>query len=364
MSHGIPFTAEQVRAVQSGEARGFGPGLIRFLMTLGTLPYAGAVLLKNFLFDTGLLRAQKVDAAVLSVGNLTTGGTGKTPLVCYLAEWLSSEGFSPLLVSRGYGAKDGQPNDEAKELAERLPDVPHEQGANRAEVARGMLTRFSTQNRPVILLDDAFQHRKIVRDLDIVVLDALNPWGYGSLLPRGQLREPAHSLKRAQVVALSRSDAVSAEVRAQIRQQVERHAPQATWIEMQSVPHAWQALNGTRQGIEETHDKPALAFCGIGNPQGFMHSLERASTQVEKLVPFPDHHHFTLGDLQGLIQQAKGLGVNRLVCTHKDLVKFPSEWQAELDHAGITLQALVMKLEIVTGREALEERLKEVLLSK
>jgi len=361
MSHGIPFTAEQVRAVQSGEARGFGPGLVRFLMTLGTIPYAAAVLLKNSLYDLGLFRAQKVDAAVLSVGNLTTGGTGKTPLVCYLAEWLSREGFSPLLVSRGYGAKAGQPNDEAKELAERLPDVPHEQGANRAEVARQMLARFSSQKRPVILLDDAFQHRKIARDLDIVVLDALNPWGYGSLLPRGQLREPAPSLKRAQVVALSRSDAVTAKLRRQIRQQVAGHAPQAIWIEMQAVPQVWQALDGTRQGIEETLGKSVLAFCGIGNPQGFLHSLERAKIHVEKLAPFPDHHHFTIADLQGLIQQAKALGVSRLVCTHKDLVKFPREWQTELQQAGIELQALVMKLEIVTGREALEERLKEVL---
>ncbi|MFO0885104.1 MAG: tetraacyldisaccharide 4'-kinase [Pirellulales bacterium] len=155
------------------------------------------------------------------------------------------------------------------------------------------------------------------------------------------------------------------EVRAEIRQQVERYASKATlWIEMQAVPHAGKHWRGQKQSIDKTPGKPVLAFCGIGNPQGFLHSLELANVCVEKLVPFPDHHHFTLGDLQGLIQQAKGLGVNRLVCTHKDLVKFLGEWQTELDEAGITLQALVMKLDIVTGREALEERLRDVLLSK
>jgi tetraacyldisaccharide 4'-kinase len=160
---------------------------------------------RNRWFDRAGSHVQRVAAPVISVGNITVGGTGKTPFVAWLAQWFALRQMPVTIISRGYGSRRGTPNDEALELAARLPDVPHLQNPDRVAAAEQALHANATQ---VLILDDAFQHRRLARDLDIVLLDALEPFGYEHLLPRGLLREPIESLSRAHVVALSRSDAV------------------------------------------------------------------------------------------------------------------------------------------------------------
>lgn len=358
MPHLIPFSAEQVRSVQSGEARGLVPGLVRFLLQLATVPYYGVVALKNALFDYGVQKPKNMLVPAISVGNITTGGTGKTPLVCYLANWLQQTGYAPLLISRGYGSKPGEPNDEARELAQRLPQVPHQQAPDRIAAAQALLTTHGKLRHPVLLLDDAFQHRRIHRNLDIVVLDALNPWGFDYLLPRGLLREPVASLKRADVIALSRCDAVSEEVRAAIAKRAKSLAPDALWIEMRAVPQQVQSLDGSVRPIDAMRHRPVLAFCGIGNPQGFAHSLQQAQLEPTQIIPYPDHHPFDHSDLLHLLKQAQSQDVREIVCTHKDLVKFLPAWQDDLIRAGVRLSALVMQLEITKGKEPLEALLR------
>ncbi|HYN27798.1 MAG TPA: tetraacyldisaccharide 4'-kinase, partial [Burkholderiales bacterium] len=231
----------------SGRWTGAGPASLRLLLSMAEPAYAAVVRSKNRRFDSGRAQPTKVAAPVISVGNLTVGGTGKTPLVCWLAQWFREQGAAVTLISRGYGAKRGQPNDEALELAARLPGVPHLQNADRVAAAEEALR---TNPRQVLIFDDAFQHRRIARDLDIVLLDALEPFGYEHLLPRGLLREPIESLSRAHVVALSRADAVDVPTRQSIRQRVQQAAPQAVWLELEHRPTVFIDRSENRTPLE------------------------------------------------------------------------------------------------------------------
>jgi tetraacyldisaccharide 4'-kinase len=310
------------------------------------VPVGWYVARRNADYDCGRRTIHLVDAPVISVGNLTVGGTGKTPFVAWLAEWLQTRQIPTTLISRGYGRRDDGPNDEALELAWRLPHVPHLQNADRVAAAEQALRH---DPRQVLLLDDAFQHRRIARDLDIVLLDGLDPWGGGHLLPRGLLREPASSLCRAQVVALSRADAVVDETRAALRQEVARHAPEADWVEVAHRPSGWRSTLGTQLPLAELAGRRAAAFCGIGNPAGFRHTLAAAGVEVVGLRAFPDHCAYAAAEVRGIQQWVKSLEVDVVVCTLKDLVKLPYQ-----ELAGRPLWGLSIDLAILSGQEHLE----------
>src|SRR5207245_6261602 len=158
---------------------------------------------------------------VVSVGNLTVGGTGKTPCVEYVAGFYRGLDLRVAVLSRGYGG-DGGRNDEALVLEENLPEVPHLQGADRVALARTAVEELESE---VLVLDDGFQHRRLQRDLDLVLVDATNPWGHGYLFPRGLLREPLRRLRRASVVLLTRCDQVDERTRMQIQETIASHAP-------------------------------------------------------------------------------------------------------------------------------------------
>lgn len=316
--------------------------------------YAAVVLAKNRKFDTGRAQPKRVSAPVISVGNLTVGGTGKTPLVCWLAEWFQARGTAVTLISRGYKSQRGRPNDEALELAARLPQVPHLQNPDRVAAAEQAIQQNSRQ---ILILDDAFQHRRIARDLDIVLLDALAPFGYGRLLPRGLLREPVSSLARAHVIGLSRSDAVDAAERQRIKAEALKHSPRALWIELVHKPVALVSNTGEQTDLSALHGVRVAAFCGIGNPEGFRHTLAFCGLDVAALREFPDHCAYTEAELdrleQWLYDQAP---ISAVVCTRKDLVKIPREWLA-----GLPLWALEIGLEITVGQAELEQRLEGLL---
>jgi tetraacyldisaccharide 4'-kinase len=324
--------------ILSGRRRGLAAACLRSLLAVAEPLYGWYVRRRNRGYDTGRLPITRVDAPVISVGNLTVGGTGKTPLVCWLAQWFASRGIRVTLISRGYGRAGHKSNDEALELAARLPGVPHLQNADRVAAARQALA----PERQILILDDAFQHRRIARDLDIVLVDALEPFGYGRLLPRGLLREPLEGLSRAQVVGLSRADAVSAARREEIRREVARLAPQATWIELAHQPAALVNRAGQSAKLETLRGKPVLAFCGIGNPAGYAHTLQSAGMSVLSLREFPDHHGYSERDLTALDQWAASEPrAAAVVCTHKDLVKIPRDKLGPLPLWAVTVEIVV-----------------------
>ncbi len=343
----------EFRALVSGRQRGARATLLRGLLRVAETPYSLAMRLRNWRYDAGRAKIYLASVPVVSVGNLTLGGTGKTPLVEWLARWFRARGMRVTLISRGYGAEAAARNDEALELEQRLPDVPHLQNADRVAAAQTAVEEFDCQ---LILLDDAFQHRRLARDLDIVLLDALEPFGFAHVFPRGTLREPIDGLRRAHVVALSRADMLSAEERSRIRESAGHYAPQAAWIETIHAPQRLLSSSGAERGIETLHSTKVASFCGIGNPAGFRHTLTRCGCDVIAMREFADHHAYQRADVESLGEWAGDLaaseGITAVLCTHKDLVKLSID-----ELGGVPLWAVVIGLEITSGQSDLEARL-------
>ncbi len=343
------FTPSEFHDLVSGRRRGLLASLARAGLSVLEIPYALAVQWRNRRYDRGRAEIHRVGVPVISVGNLTLGGTGKTPLVAWLARWFRDRDVRVTIVSRGYGAAAGSRNDEAIELEQRLPDVPHLQNPHRVEAAQMAVDEFDCQ---LILLDDGFQHRRLGRDLDIVLIDALEPFGYNHVFPRGALREPIAGLRRAQVVALSRADLVDAATKEAIRQRVKRVAPEAVWLELAHAPQSLLSATGSEQPLSLLAGQRVAAFCGIGNPAGFRHTLEQCGYQVVALREFPDHHPYSRDDVQSLERWAAELDAQAIVCTHKDLVKI-----GLVTLGSRPLWAVTIGAEVRAGRQELQSRL-------
>jgi tetraacyldisaccharide 4'-kinase len=315
---------------------------------LGVLewPYTAAVQWRNYGYDHRRRTIYRVGVPVVSVGNITLGGTGKTPAIEWLARWFAAQGVRVGLVSRGYGSQAGQANDEALELAQKLPGVPHVLDPDRVRGARQVIRQFHCQ---AVLLDDAFQHRRIARDLDIVLVDASEPFGYGHVFPRGTLREPLAGWSRAHVVMLSRAELADDEQRAAIREHVRRYAPAAVWVEATHAPHALRSTADMEQRLSVLAGKRVAAFCGIGNPAGFRHALAACRYEVVALRELADHCSYTAAGIEALAHWSDNLDVAGVLCTGKDLVKIGPRWPGTKP-----LWALSSRIEIVAGREEFE----------
>ncbi len=350
------------RAVMSGRRRDPLAFLLRGVLRGAATLYGLAIWLRNWRYDAGRLPVHRAAVPVISVGNLTTGGTGKTPLVAYLATALRQRGYRVSLISRGYGRGEAALNDEALELEQRLPDVPHVQDPDRVAAATIAVEELETQ---VILMDDGFQHRRLHRDLDIVVIDATCPYGYGYLLPRGMLREPLASISRADIVVLSRSNYVSQAERQAIRETYQKNSkhPGLLWVEAEHRPARLIDYRDRTEPLEQLSGKRVLAFCGIGNPEAFRRTLADCGAEVVELHALPDHARYdadTVGQLEqwAKTQQAAGdAAVDWVVCTQKDLVKIRA---AKV--AGLPLRAVQIDL-AVHPDEPLVQRLTDLLTS-
>ena len=347
--------------IVSGRAQGIGPGGIRALLRVASWPMVGIVAVRNAMYHRGVIRSARVTVPVVSVGNITVGGTGKTPLVAWLAGWFRRNGHCPAILSRGYGSPGpGLPNDEAIELAMRLDGdgggekIPHLQNPDRVALAQRVVTE---QLGDRIILDDGFQHRRLARDLDIVLLDATQPFGFGHLLPRGLLRESVCYLRRADVVILTRVSAVSAERREELHETVRRLASDAVLAELTHRPTELMRANGTRVPLTSLAGRPVAAFCGIGNPRAFLDETlaECGVRRVAEWI-FPDHHRWTDQWRTELARRVAAIPErpDAVLCTAKDIARCPDVFEL----SDVPLFAVLMEIEWMTGREALEEKLK------
>lgn len=347
------LSARDFKQIVSGQRRGVGASLLRGLLWGASLFYGIGVNIRNRGYDAGHKPSEKIEVPVISVGNLTLGGTGKTPMVAWLARWFRQRNLRVTLISRGYGAEAGAQNDEAKELEQRLPDVPHLQNPDRVDAAKVAAEELAAQ---VILLDDAFQHRRIARDLDIVLIDATEPFGHDHLFPRGTLREPISGLRRADIVVLTRTDMVSDRERTAIWHRILGMKLDAKLVEMRHQPRSLLSASGETESLESLRGQKVLAFCGIGNPNGFRHTLTEAGMEVIELRDFPDHHEYDredIGDLSAWVTSCKE--ADTVLCTHKDLVKIG------LDRFGEKrLWALTIEANLVEGHDDLVACLEEI----
>lgn len=344
-------SADWYRGVIDGTRRGPLAWAARTALWCASVPYSAGVRVRNWQFDRDPLRAGRVAVPVVCVGNLTTGGTGKTVAAEYVAKVYREHGRQVALVSRGYGGNGG-PNDEAMVLEENLPDVPHLQGADRVGVASAAVEELEAD---VIVLDDGFQHRRLHRDLDVVLLDSTRPLSREHLFPRGRLREPASSLKRAGFVLFTRCDQADglSEQRAWLSERFPHLTHAATW-------HAPVSLVGP-DGSEEfggLSGQAVAVFSGIGHPPAFVRTVEQLGAKVVADREFPDHHPYTREDVDDLNRWAAALPaeVNTVLTTQKDWVKLRVG-----DLGGRTLRAVRVGLKFMDGEEVFLERLLSVL---
>ena len=349
----VPLTlsGDYFHELVSGRLRGAWPSVERGGLRLLAVPYGWASRLRNRLYDRGWKRQVRAGVPVVSVGNLTLGGTGKTPCVEYVASFYRQRELRVAILSRGYGSDRG-PNDEALVLEENLPDVPHLQGADRAALAA---TAVEELEREVLVLDDGFQHRRLARDLDLVLIDATNPWGHGYLFPRGLLREPASGLRRASAVLLTRCDQASEKDRGRIREEVARRAPEAPVAETVHRPLELVATDRRTAPLDRLKDRPAAAFCGIGNPAAFRRTLDDLGARLADFRTFPDHHAYTRSNVEDLRDWARRQPADGTVLTtQKDLVKLPLP-----QLGGRDLWAVRIGLHFTNGQEELDRKLEE-----
>ena len=349
----VPRFAETFHAAIRDDRPGFKHALVRAGCRCLSLPYALGVRFRNRRFDRDPARAMRVPVPVISIGNLTLGGTGKTPAIEYYAKQLRARDRRVAILSRGYGSEAG-PNDEALLLEENLPDVPHLQGRDRVAIALMAIEELESE---VLLLDDGFQHRRLHRDFDIVLIDATRSIAAEHLFPRGLLREPVSSLKRARAAIFTRSDQAPPEsVAKQIGElrssfpnlvvATARHAP----VELIREGHA--PLEPTR-----LRGRKVLAFCGIGNPDAFRRTLADLGAEVIAHRTFADHHAYTKQDVKSLRDWASAYPANTdVLTTQKDWVKLRTP---DLD--GRPLFALRVGLTFDTGEAELLAKLDSIL---
>jgi tetraacyldisaccharide 4'-kinase len=340
--------AETFQRLVDGTALGAGPTAARLGLAVLAAPYGLAVAARNAAYDRGLARIVTAPVPVISIGNLTLGGTGKTPLVAWTARMLLARGLHPAIVSRGYAAPPGERSDEAAELARLLPGVPHVANRDRPAAAR----EAAAAGAEVVVLDDGFQHRRLARNLDIVAVDATDPFGCGHLFPRGLLREPLAGIARSQALVLTRATTVSASRRAEIRAALDRGCRgrlPPVWAEAGHRPVMLRRHTGATEPLDRLRGCRVFAFAGIGNPAAFRAALRGLGAELVGFRPLPDHHAYTAADIDSLARAARAERAELAVVTLKDLVKVRRD---DLD--GVPLAALEIALEFQAGGDELE----------
>ncbi|MFQ5413264.1 MAG: tetraacyldisaccharide 4'-kinase [Phycisphaerae bacterium] len=278
--------------------------------------YRAGVALRNRHYDRRRATVA-LPVPIISVGNITTGGTGKTPFVIELAQRLERAGRRVAVVARGYGAVEGGPNDEHRVITRHCPRAMCLANPNRVDAARHAHERLGAD---VVLLDDGFQHRRLARDLDIVLVDATRPFGYGRLLPRGMLREPITALRRAHVVVITRVDQVARDELAHIDARVRAAAPDAAHVHCRHVVTAVERMDGTPLDAPPA-GRRAVIFAGIGNPDAFCATVSACGVDVVARRWWPDHHAYRQRDIDTIRRLARTHACDVTLTTEKDAVK-------------------------------------------
>ena len=289
-----------------------------------------------------MFKTRRLPRPVVSVGNLTVGGTGKTPLVAYVATLLLRQGWKPSILTRGYGRDSKvemivlppgvgrrldaeEIGDEPAILARALPEIPLVVCADRFRGGQAAEEQFRVD---VHILDDGFQHLALARAVDLVALDATQKISNWELLPAGRQRETLEGLRRAQMVVLTRTDSADPQA---LEGLVRKIHPAAKVFRGTTEVLGWKnALEGGAVATEDVRAKKAAAFCGIGNPQAFFADLRRRGFTLAEENAFPDHHVYTGEDIRRLVAKAEKAGATVLLTTQKDAVKFSVDWRPAL----------------------------------
>lgn len=331
-----------LRDVLAGRRRGLLPSLLRVALAPFGVLYGAAMAVRRGLYVHGWIKPVRLPGPVISIGNLTAGGTGKTPLVYWAARRLLGRNHRVAVLARGYGEEVGGETDDERVPPELSP-FPVKRFNDLDRVASGN-TAIREWGASCVILDDGFQHLRVARDLDIVVIDASARLGLP--LPAGLLREFADAVAVADWVVITRVDQAPAEAVARLRERLARSAPRAQIAETR-VRTLGVARGGVTLPLDYVRGLRVVAFCGIGSPESFERTLATVGVEVVEMVCFPDHHPYgpeTLADLERRREQA---GATMLLTTSKDAWRMTSPPQE--------LGVLLVDVEFVSGEEALGE---------
>jgi tetraacyldisaccharide 4'-kinase len=363
------------RRLISGRSTGLGAGLLRFVLGIAASGYWLVVRLRNFLYSQGWLKVHHVDAAVICVGNLTTGGTGKTPLVIWAYEKIISNFKSQIsdtqiaILTRGYkavkdaGLKTRCYSDEIAVLTESCPEAEVVVDPDRVAGAAKAINAFGAK---VMIMDDGFQHRRLARDLDIVAIDATRPFGYGKMLPAGLLREPVTSLKRADAVVMTRCDQVDMDDLDELEKKLRSIRPDIVLVRSIHTPICARSAKQDTITIEQLRGKKVFAFCGIGNPEAFLGTIRNLGCKPVGSKVFDDHHHYTKDCLSGIFHEADHLGADLILTTQKDWTKLVSGFKSQMSDSAppVPLAYLAIEIEFLDGERQLTALIEDVLAGR
>ena len=365
------------------KADGISMHLVMGVLYLFSLVYEQLVNIKLLGYRLGISGKDKLDCYVISLGNITVGGTGKTPTAQRLAREIRDLGYRVVILNRGYRSKwhgeigvvsDGktlhmdaaEAGDEAYMLAKHLPNVPVLIGAERAVTGKYAIEHFGAE---VAILDDGYQHWQLIRDMDILLVDAVNVFGNGHLLPRGTLRESMSHISRADVCLITKVDQAAEGAVNGIRETVHRYNADAKIVESIHqprclIPLAEWFIDLSSEGVcvESIAGKKIMAVSAIGNPASFERTLRDLGAEIIESIRYPDHHEYTVKEMQDVLQQADALGAESIVITEKDAVKIPAEFAKT--NWNIPIFVICVEVKFQAGAQEFQQELRRRLSEK
>ena len=337
------------RRLISGQDKSLGAFALRLFLYAVSLLYGTVIKLRNHAFDTGLIKSAKAQVPVISIGNITTGGTGKTPLVIWLCNKISQMNLRTAVLTRGYMSEEGTMGDEPTMLAKSCPQTKVIVNSDRMAGARKAVCEYDSQ---VLILDDGFQHRQIQRDLDIVAIDATCPFGYGRMLPAGLLREPINSLQRANAVIITRFDQLADGFSSELEKTIHQSNPNLIIAKAVHKANSIKLLDGSEEPLESLKNKRIFAFCGIGNPGAFIAGFaERGDNLVGHKI-YNDHHNYTRDDIKLVAELANRCKADMIITTQKDWVKIALHAKEFKNHRFAFVR---IDLEFIEGEDEILE---------
>lgn len=315
--------------------------------------YGGVIRARNLYYDRARSAVQRAPVPVISIGNITVGGTGKTPAVIECVRRLHAMDATPAILTRGYRAAPGETADEVLEFRASLPNVPVVVDPDRVA---GAQTAADAHHANCVVLDDGFQHRRLARNLDIVLIDALSPWGGGHMLPTGRLREPLTALRRADLLVITRVNQVERTAVGRIRERLQQLAPHRPLVE--AGVYVGRLVDRDEEPVSMTElvARGVVGVCGIGNPATFEKLLSEVCGPVE-VLHFADHKQYTSAHVQHIQSLANGLGAAWVVTTRKDWVKLSPLWSAQAPG----LVRLDVRMTFEAGADVLDARLRQIM---
>lgn len=346
------------RKLVSGRSSGWSAKFLRFPLRAAAGIYSVIIWVRNFAYDKKRLKIHSSNVPVISVGNITVGGTGKTPLVIWICELLAKKNIKHAILTRGYKAKKGKLSDEPAILAKNCSQAKVIVNPDRVKGSQKAVDQFGVK---AIVLDDGFQHRRLARDVDIVTIDAMCPFGYNAVLPAGLLRETAKNLKRADAAVITRCDQSNEEQMEELEKKLHTLNPNMIIAKAIHSPICAKFMGGKEIDIEGLKDKNVFAFCGIGNPDAFLNTIREIGCNLVGSEIYNDHHNYTEDDITDIYERGKYLEADLVLSTQKDWTKSTLLASTKPD---MHFAYLKIELKFVDGEEKITELIENALAGK